>query len=396
MFEKVEPAAPDAILGLNEAFQADSNPNKINLSVGQFKDAEGKTPILGCVKQAEEELLKSESSKGYLGIVGDTNYGKMVPGLLFGADNKLLSQNRVATVQSPGGTGALRIVADFIATNFPGSTVWLSEPTWPNHPNIFKAAGVPTKSYAYYDESDFSLNYDAMVSDLAKVPAGDFVMLHGCCHNPTGVDIADDQWNAVGEILKKGNVTPIVDFAYQGFGSGIEEDAIGVRTLAEHVDEMIVCSSFSKNFGLYCERIGAVTTVAADADASAAVISRLKKCIRANYSNPPAHGAKIVAKVLGDEALTKQWHAELAEMRNRILDLRKQIAATMKSLGSPVDFEFITEQRGMFSFTGLTREQVQKLRDEHSLYIVGNGRINVAGLKDDQIEIACKAIIDVL
>ena len=396
MFEKVEPAPPDAILGLNEAFQADSNPGKINLSVGQFKDADGKTPILGSVKRAEELLLKEESSKGYLGITGDIEYGKKVPEMLFGNQHPLLAEERIATIQSPGGTGALRIAADFVATNFPKSTVWLSDPTWPNHPNIFSAAGVPLQTYAYYDAESFSLNFEAMLTALESIPAGDFVMLHGCCHNPTGVDLTVDQWDRVGQVLQRIGATPIVDFAYQGFGDGIEQDASGLRTLSRYVDEMLVCSSFSKNFGLYCERVGAMTCLAPSIAAKDAVISRAKKCVRANYSNPPAHGAKIVARVLNDDELVEQWKTELADMRNRILSLREQIAQTMQTLGSSVDFGFITEQRGMFSFTGLSREQVQRLRNEHSVYVVGNGRINVAGLKDDQVKTACQAIVSVL
>ena len=396
MFEKVEPAPPDAILGLNEAFQTDSNPNKINLSVGQFKDADGKTPILSCVKQAEEILLRNESSKGYLGITGDIEYGKKVPQLLFGADHSFIANDRVATIQSPGGTGALRIAADFVATNFPKSSLWLSDPTWPNHPNIFAAAGVPTRTYDYYDDKTFSLDFDAMLASLGKVPAGDFVLLHGCCHNPTGVDIVSDQWHEVGKILKARGAVPLIDFAYQGFGEGLEQDAAGVRILCEYSDDAIVCSSFSKNFGLYRERVGAVSFVSPTKDATSAVISRAKKCVRANYSNPPAHGAKIVATVLGDDTLIEQWKLELAEMRNRILSLRNRISDTMVGLGSPVDFSFITQQRGMFSFTGLTQEQVARLRAEHSVYVVGNGRINVAGLKDEQVETACRAIIDVL
>jgi aspartate/tyrosine/aromatic aminotransferase len=281
MFQSVEAAAPDAILGLNEAFRQDSNPNKINLSVGQYKDANGKTPVLRCVKKAEALLLENEMSKGYLDMTGHPEYDRLVPELLLGAAHPSITENRLVTMQTPGGTGALRVAADFLHRVFPNKSVWMSQPTWPNHPNIFKAAGVPVKSYAYYDDSKFALDFDAMLADLQKIPNGDVVLLHGCCHNPTGVDLLPDHWDEVGKIVKDRNLLPLVDFAYQGFADGLDEDAAGLRTLTTYVDELLVCSSFSKNFGLYRERVGAFTVVAESTDVRDAVLSRdneLGKC----------------------------------------------------------------------------------------------------------------------
>ena len=396
MFDRVQAAPPDAILGLSEAFQADSNPAKINLAVGQYKDANGATPILECVKQAEERLIKTESSKGYLGIVGHADYRQHVPGLLLGADHPFIAADRISTLQTPGGTGALRVAADFLHTALPDSTVWLSDPTWPNHPNIFAAAGVPTSTYEYYDAENFALNSEAMMASLAKIPAGDVVLLHGCCHNPSGVDLQPEHWQEVAKIVKDRGLIPLVDFAYQGFGDGIEEDAGGLRTLCESAENMIVCSSFSKNFGLYCERIGAMSLISGSAKTTAAITSRAKKCVRANYSNPPAHGAAIVASVLGDKDLTAKWHEELAEMRNRINGLRQSFADEMKRLESPRSFAFITRQRGMFSFSGLTADQVAKLKAEHSIYVVNSGRINVAGMTDANLKDVCAAVRSVI
>jgi len=288
------------------------------------------------------------------------------------------------------------VAADFLYTAFPKSTVWLSDPTWPNHPNIFKAAGVATKTYDYYDADNFALDADAMMASLAKIPAGDVVLLHGCCHNPTGVDLQPEHWKQVAELVKDKGLIPLVDFAYQGFGDGIEQDATGLRTLCDAVDNLLVCSSFSKNFGLYCERVGAMSIISSSADTTDAVTSRAKKCVRANYSNPPSHGASIVATVLNDADLTATWHKELGDMRTRINTLRQTFADEMKRLDSPRDFDFITRQRGMFSFSGLTPEQVGRLKDEHSIYVVNSGRINVAGMTDTNVKDVCAAVRSVL
>lgn len=396
MFEKITPAPPDAILGLTETFKADPNPGKINLSVGVFKDSNGETPLLEVVKEAEKRLLASGATKSYLPIDGPPEYGATVRALMFGAGHEVIASNRAATAQTPGGTGALRVASEFIKTCLPGATVWMSDPTWANHPNIFGAAGLETKHYPYLDASHEGLDFDAMVATLDHIPKGDVVLLHGCCHNPTGVDPTPDQWSALAESAKERGWIPLVDFAYQGFADGLEEDAAGVRRMLTPGCEMLICTSFSKNFGLYNERVGALTAVAQDEDAAKAAQSHVKKCIRANYSNPPAHGGKIVTTVLGDEVLKAQWYEEVAAMRQRIHGMRKLFVDTLAGKGVKRDFSFLTKQKGMFSFSGLTKQQVERLREEYSVYIVGSGRINVAGMTEANMDRLCTAIADVL
>ena len=393
MFETLTAAPPDAILGLNEAFKNDTSPNKINLGVGVFKNPAGVTPILNCVKEAERRLVEQEPSKAYLPINGHAEYGSHVPKLLFG---DTIDHARTATIQSPGGTGALRVAGDFVKKMFPGAKIWTSNPTWANHPNIFAAAGLEVATYGYFDAASNALNFDAMLADLKAVPAGDVVLLHGCCHNPTGVDPSLEQWKQVSEVLAERKALPLVDFAYQGFADGLEEDAAGLRSLLEHHKELLVCSSFSKNFGLYRERVGALVTLSETPETSATVMSQLKKVVRTNYSNPPAHGANIVATVLNDAELTAQWHQELAEMRSRISGMRDLLVNGLAAAGIDQDFSFITRQRGMFSFSGLSKEQVERLKAEHSIYIVGSGRINVAGISENNVDYLCKAIAEVM
>jgi len=393
MFETLTAAPPDAILGLNEAFKEDTSAHKVNLGVGVYKDPSGVTPVLGCVKEAERRLVETESSKSYLPINGHAGYGRFVPSLLFGSH---VDHDRAGTIQTPGGTGALRIAGDFIKTMFPSAKMWLSNPTWANHPNVFAAAGLQVESYGYYDPAVMGLDFEAMIADLTKVSAGDVVLLHGCCHNPTGVDLAADQWQQVGALLAERGALPLVDFAYQGFADGLEEDATGLRSLLSTHNELLVCSSFSKNFGLYRERVGALVALGKDQAARDIVMSQLKKVVRTNYSNPPSHGASIVATVLGDEALTKQWHDELAAMRERINGMRDLFVEQLAAAGVTGDYGFIQQQRGMFSFSGLTKEQVDRLRSEFSIYIVGSGRINVAGITSDNVEYLCKSIASVL
>lgn len=396
MFETIQPAAPDAILGLNEAFNKDDRPNKVNLGVGVYKDASGKTPVLDCVKEAERRLVETEATKSYKPIDGDPAYGACVQKMLFGADSPIVTGGRAATSHCPGGTGALRVAADYLAGNHPGATLWLSDETWPNHPAIFEAAGLPMKRYPYFDAKANALDFDAMLAGLADAAAGDVVLLHGCCHNPTGVDLSNEQWGKIAELCAQKGLLPLLDFAYQGFADGIEEDAAGLRTLVGKVDELIVCGSFSKNFGLYNERVGSLTFVAKTPDAAAAVQSQVKSCIRRNYSNPPAHGAAVVMTILNDPALTAQWHGELAEMRDRINGTRSLFVNTLADKGANRDFTFITRQRGMFSYSGLNKDQVAQLRDKHGVYIVGSGRINVAGMTDANMDSLCKAIVSVL
>lgn len=393
MFETLNVAPPDPILGLNEAFRKDENKDKINLGVGVYKDANGATPILASVKEAERRLLEAETNKGYLPIDGLSTYGKLARQLLLG---DTIDDSRGATIQSPGGTGALRVAADFARRALGASRIWCSKPTWANHPNIFSAAGLAVLSYGYLDESGSGLDLDSMLSDLQQAQPGDLVCLHGCCHNPTGVDPSADQWAAIADVVKQRQLLPLVDCAYQGFGNGLSEDAVGVRRLASTLDELLICSSFSKNFGLYAERTGAMTIIAQDAERVAAGLSHAKACVRSNYSNPPLHGAAIVATVLADAELFAQWEDEVGAMRARINGMRKAFVETMKSNGVDRDFSFIVRQLGMFSFSGLTRVQVDQLRTEYSIYIVGSGRINVAGITDANIDRLCECIKQVL
>lgn len=396
MFQQVQTAPPDSILGLNEAFRNDPNPEKINLSVGVYKDENGITPVLKCVKQAEKRLLETENSKSYLPIDGRPGYAKSVRELQFGADHEVLTAKRAVTVQTPGGTGALRVAGDFLADSFPGRTLWHSQPTWPNHPNIFTAAGIPLKTYPYFDKATNGLAFAGMMEALKQAPKGDIVLLHGCCHNPTGIDPTPQQWKEIGDLIQENELLPLLDFAYQGFGDGLSEDAAGLREIARPGQEMLICSSFSKNFGLYNERVGALTAVAGHEAEAIAVLSQLKKVIRSNYSNPPTHGAAVVETVLGDAELNTMWEEELAHMRDRINGIRKLFVDKISACGIDQDFSFIQKQKGMFSFSGLNQMQVDQLRNEMSIYIVGSGRINVAGISETNVDRLCEGIKKVL
>jgi aspartate/tyrosine/aromatic aminotransferase len=389
-------APPDAILGLTEAFARDSRPDKINLGVGVYQDATGKTPVLATVKAAEEQILRTQASKDYLGIAGSPAYGTAVTKLLWGAEHPVIAAGRTAVVHTPGGTGALRVAADFLATMLRGARIWLSDPTWPNHPSIFKAAGVETATYPYFDAATNGLRGDDMLAALSKIPAGDVVLLHGCCHNPTGVDPTATQWSAIADVVAERQLLPLVDLAYQGFADGLVEDAAPLRAFAQRGCEMLVASSFSKNFGLYNERVGALSIVARDRDAAEIALSNVKQCVRANYSNPPFHGAAVVTTVLGDAALRPQWENEVRAMRERISSMRARFVQMLATKAPNRDFSFIARQRGMFSFSGLTRPQVDRLREEHGIYIVGNGRINVAGMTEANMDRLCAAIAAVL
>lgn len=396
MFERIEAAPPDPILGLTDAFKKDPNPDKINLGVGIYQDANGTTPVLESVKEAERRLISTESTKSYLGIDGIANYKSHVQRLLFGDGHVVQSQGRSCTVQTPGGTGALRVAGDFIAKMFPTKRIWLSEPTWANHPSVFRAASVATESYPYFDRDSNSLDLDAMLACWGQIPEGDIILLHACCHNPTGVDPSVEQWQKIASELNARKLLPLIDFAYQGFGDGLEQDARGLRTLCDTVPELFICSSFSKNFGLYRERVGALTFVSGSHDTTAKVFSQIKACVRANYSNPPAHGAAIVELVLSDESLRSQWEEELLQMRNRINGMREQFVSAVTDQGLQHDFSFIHNQRGMFSFSGLSPEQVDTLREQYSIYIVRSGRINVAGITPKNLDRLCEAIVAVL
>lgn len=398
MFQSIQPAPPDAILGLTEAFKADERPGKINLAVGVYKDEQGATPTLAAVTQAERWLTENEPTKAYLGIDGSPGYGKSTRALLFGAGAEMIDNGRAVTFQCPGGTGALRVAGDYLAQNHAGSTLWLSSPTWANHPAIFEAAGVPMQTYPYLDAATNSLDFDAMLAALDAVKPGDVVLLHGCCHNPTGVDPSAEQWIKIAELLKAKQALPLLDFAYQGFATGVEEDAAGLRNVLTVCDEALICSSYSKNFGLYRERVGALTVVAATPEHTAAVQSNVKAAVRRNYSNPPAHGGLVVEHILGDASLTEQWLAELAQMRERINGMRSALRQGLDNRGVQLNANgngFIEQQNGMFTMSGLTKDQVAALKANHAIYIVGSGRINVAGITPSNLDTLCDAIASV-
>lgn len=396
MFETIAAAPPDPILGLTEAFLNDPNPAKVNLAVGVYQDEEGRTPILESVQRAERLIAEQEKTKTYLGIAGLPGYAKATQKLLAGADHEAISAGKLATCQTPGGTGALRVAADFLARQYPHSTVWLSRPTWPNHEGVFSAAGLACRQYAYLAPGNRELDFAAMTTDLEKATPLDAVVLHACCHNPSGTDLSPDQWHTVAAIAREKSLIPVIDFAYQGFGDGIEEDALAVRILIEEGLEFFVCNSYSKNFGLYAERVGAVTAVCERRESASAVLSQLKSAARSNYSNPPKFGAAIVDTILHSAELRPMWEDEVAAMRNRILSMRRLFVSKMKERTPDRDFSFLLDQRGMFSFSGLTPMHVDELKSKHGIYIVGSGRINVAAILPSNIDRLCDAIASVL
>ncbi len=396
MWKEIEAAPADAILGLTEAFKKDENPLKVNLGVGVYKDDQGATPILNCIKQAERRMVEEQATKGYLPIPGDAAYGSGVQKLLFGAGSEVIQSKRAATIHSPGGTGGLRVGADLIKKFKPEAKIWVSTPTWANHKGIFTAAGYAIEDYPYYDKATKGVDFDAMLAALKQVPAGDVVLLHVCCHNPTGVDLSESQWEQVVQVATEAGWLPFLDFAYQGFGDSMEADRAAVEKFAATGMDFVVASSFSKNFALYNERTGALTIVSPSAEESAVAMSHVKKIIRVNYSNPPAHGGLAARTVLTDEALYAEWIEEVAGMRERIKAMRSAFVDGLKQRGVAQDFSFIVEQRGMFSFSGLSDEVVAWLREEKSIYIVKGGRINVAGLTTANIEYVCDAIAEAL
>ncbi|KAF6662475.1 aspartate/tyrosine/aromatic aminotransferase [Enterobacteriaceae bacterium EKM102V] len=396
MFESISAAPADPILGLADLFRADDRPEKINLGIGVYKDETGKTPVLTSVKKAEQYLLENETTKNYLRIDGLADFARCTQALLFGNDSPLISARRARTAQTPGGTGALRIAADFLATQTAVKRVWISNPSWPNHKNVFNAAGLEVCEYHYYDAANHTLDFEGMLASLSQVQPGDVVLFHGCCHNPTGIDPTAEQWQKLAEISQANGWLPLFDFAYQGFARGLDEDAEGLRIFAASHQELIVASSYSKNFGLYNERVGAITLVAADAGVAETAFSQVKYTIRANYSNPPAHGAAVVATILSNDALRTIWEQELSDMRQRIQRMRQLFVNTLAEKGAQRDFSFIIKQNGMFSFSGLTKEQVIRLREEFAVYAVNSGRVNVAGMTPDNMSALCEAIVAVL
>ncbi len=396
MFEKITAAPADPILGLTDIFRADARPNKINLGIGVYKDETGKTPVLTSVKKAEQYQLENETTKNYLGIEGIPAFASCTQELLFGKESPIVADRRARTAQTPGGTGGLRVAADFIANQTSAKRIWISNPSWPNHKNVFSAVGLEVLEYAYYDAANHALDFDGLLSSLKQAQAGDVVLFHGCCHNPTGIDPTPEQWAQLAELSVANGWLPLFDFAYQGFANGLEEDAQGLRIFAAKHKELIVASSYSKNFGLYNERVGACTIVAADAETADRAFSQVKAAIRANYSNPPSHGAAVVATILGNDALRAMWEQELTDMRQRIHRMRQLFVNTLQEKGAQQDFSFIIQQNGMFSFSGLTKEQVLRLREEFGVYAVNSGRVNVAGMTPDNMAPLCEAIVAVL
>ncbi|OCG09984.1 aromatic amino acid aminotransferase [Gilliamella sp. wkB178] len=391
MFENLTAAPADPILGLADLYNNDERTNKINLSVGVYKDETTQTPILASVKKAEHFLLDDETTKSYLPIVGVNAFNIATQNLLFGSENE-----RAKTAQAPGGTGALRIMADFLARRTKVKRIWVSNPSWPNHRSVFQTAGLEVREYRYYNAQTRELDFDAMMNDLGSVVAGEAVLFHGCCHNPTGIDPTPEQWQIISDLAVKNGWLPLFDLAYQGFGQGLEEDVYGLRLFANSQPELLIASSYSKNFGLYNERVGAFTLIAANADIANRAFSQVKTIIRANYSNPPAHGAKIVSYILNSPELKDEWIDELTGMRQRIHRMRQLFVKTLQEKGANQDFSFIAKQNGMFSFSGLNEEQVLKLRNDYGIYIVNSGRINVAGMTLDNMSRLCESIVEVL
>jgi aromatic-amino-acid transaminase len=396
LFGAVELAPRDPILGVTEAYNADVNPRKVNLGVGVYCDDNGKVPLLDCVQRAEREMTDRAAPRSYLPIDGIPAYDRAVQALLLGADSEIVATGRAVTVQALGGTGGLRIGADFLRRFAPAAHVAISDPSWENHRALFEAAGFEVKTYPYYDPATHGLDFAGMRAAFETMPPGTIVVLHACCHNPTGVDPTPAQWDEIIAMVRARALVPFLDLAYQGFGDGIDADAAAVRKFAASPGPLFISSSFSKSFSLYGERVGACTVVTADRDEAARVLSQLKRVVRANYSNPPTHGGQIVAQVLTSAELRQVWEIELGGMRERIREMRHELVTKLGERASGRDFAFITRQRGMFSYSGLGKEQVRKLRDEFSIYAVDSGRICVAALNTRNIEYVANAIAAVL
>jgi aromatic-amino-acid transaminase len=395
VFSAIEMAPRDPILGITEAFNADTNPAKINLGVGVYYDDKGKVPLLACVQKAEATLIEQPTPRTYLPIEGLAAYDKAVQELVFGADSAVIQEKRAITVQAIGGTGALKIGADFLQRFAPGAQVYISDPSWENHRALFESAGFKVNNYSYYDPSTHGVNFAGMLADLKAMPSGSIVVLHACCHNPTGADLTQAQWDEVIAVVVANGLVPFLDMAYQGFGAGIAEDGAVVRRFAATGAPLLVSNSFSKSFSLYGERVGALSVVASSADEAARLLSQLKRVVRTNYSNPPVHGGKVVATVLATPELRKLWEEELAGMRVRIKEMRDSFVKKLKEKAPAHDFEFVREQIGMFSYSGLSKAQVEALRAE-SIYAVDTGRICVAALNSTNIDKVVDAIAKVL
>jgi aromatic-amino-acid transaminase len=384
-------APSDPILGITEAYVADQNPKKVNLGVGVYTDENGRIPVLECVRNAEEQRVKSSPPRGYLPIDGLQAYDRAVQELVFGSQNK-----KIVTVQALGGTGGLKIGADFLRQIAPQSTVWISDPSWENHRQLFEAAGFPVKTYAYYEPKTKGLDFAGMKRSLDALPGGSIVVLHACCHNPTGVDLTNEQWPEVLEIVKARGLIPFLDLAYQGFADGLDADAYAARLFSAAMSPVFLSTSFSKSFSLYGERCGALSVVTGSEDEAKRVLSNLKRIIRTNYSNPPTHGGQVIASVLAEPAGRQLWDKELGGMRDRIKAMRKALVEGIHKRVPGADWSFILRQRGMFSYTGLTKEQVQRLRKDYSIYAIESGRVCVAALNSKNVDYVADAIAAVI
>jgi aspartate aminotransferase len=392
MFEQLKTLPQDPILGLMKAFREDQRSDKVDLGVGVYRDEAGQTPIMTAVQAAQRRLLGTEVTKAYIGPAGAEGFNQLIGQLMLGADHSALRDGRATVVQTPGGCGALRMAAEFLKLCRPDTTVWVSTPTWANHIPLLGGAGLTIREYPYLDRTTLSVDFDAMISCLEQAATGDVVLLHGCCHNPSGADLDADQWAAITDLIERKGLLPFIDMAYQGLGEGLEQDAQGVRLMAERLPEVIVASSCSKNFGLYRERTGALMLIAATPAQGKAAASQLLSAIRSHYSMPPSHGAAVVELILDSPELAHQWQTELGAMCDRILDLR---AAFSKALAPAGDFSFIERQRGMFSFLGITPQQVQILREEFGIYMLDSSRINIAGLSAATLPCVSEAIREV-
>lgn len=396
MFETLPLLPADPILGLSAAFQMDPNPLKVDLGVGVYKNDAGLTPIMGAVAAAERLRLSLENTKAYTNPAGYPGANSAVTTLIYSANHSAVTDGRVRTIQTPGGCGALRVAAEFIQRAKPGATIWVSTPTWANHIPLLGGAGLQLREYPYYDYQTHSIDFDAMINTLNQVPAGDLVLLHACCHNPSGADLSHEQWQKIAQLAQTRGFVPFIDMAYQGFGEGLDEDAYGIRLLTTSLPEVIIAASFSKNFGLYRERAGTLSLMFANETQANAGVSQLLSITRGLYSMPPAHGSAIVDIILHNTALTQQWHEELAQMRHRIQNLRGTLVASLNQLQDIQDFSFIANERGMFSFLGLSVEQVQRLKNEYNIYMTDSSRISVAGLTIQKMDYVSQAVASVL
>lgn len=396
MFETLKPLPPDAILGIMTLFRADTHPGKIDLSVGVYQDDSGHTPVLESVKRAEHAIIDEQDSKTYVAIAGNPGFNRGMEELLYGANHPALRDGRVATVQTPGGSGGLSVAAHLLARAKPNGRVWISDPSWPNHVPLLKVAGLTLETYPYYDFAQHRVSFDAMVAQLETVPAGDLVLLHGCCHNPCGADLSTEQWSVLASLFERRGIVPFIDFAYQGLAQGLDEDAYGARLMAERLPEVVVVTSCSKNLGLYRERVGAASFVARSAENAKLALANAANVARGIYSMPPDHGAAIVARILRDPGLRKLWVDELAAMRQRLNGLRQLLVDKLAERSTPIDFSFIARERGLFSFLGIAKEQVVQLREQFHVYMIESSRINIAGVNHRNVDYIADSIAAVL